>query len=334
MNKDLKFKKVFVTGGAGYVGSLLVPSLLEKGYEVVVYDMFLYGDTISEHQNLRKINADIRDKGKLIESAKGIDAFIHLACISNDPSFDLNPQLGKSINYDSFFNVLDAAREGGTRRFILASSTSQYGIKPLDMKVTEETPAEPITDYAKYKLECEKIMRERDDLVGNMEYVFVRPSTLCGYAPRLRLDLTVNILTMNALIDKKIRMFTPDALRPSLNIRDMVRFYEVMLDSPRELINKQAFNVSFVNATIREYAELVRRTLGGNVELEVTPTDDKRSYHVNASKIRDKFGFKFKHTIEDAINSIREAHEKGKIVDGLNNPLYYNVKQMKRVGLK
>ena len=156
--ENLKFKKVFITGGAGYVGSALVPDLLDKGYEVTVYDLFIYGDNLKDHPHLKKIKADIRDRAKLIESTRGHDAFIHLACISNDPSFDLDPRLGKSINHDAFVNVIDAAKNSNIKRFILASSTSQYGVKDPKIQVTEDTEPEPITDYAKYKLECEKIM--------------------------------------------------------------------------------------------------------------------------------------------------------------------------------
>ncbi len=332
---SLKFKRVFITGGAGYVGSLLVPSLLSKGYEVIVYDLFLYGDTLPDNPRLKKIKGDIRDRDKLIKSAHGADAFIHLACISNDPSFDLAPDLGKSINFGAFPNVLDAARLGGVKRFILASSTSQYGIKPAHVKVTEETEAEPITDYARYKIECEKIMKTRADLVGNMEYVFVRPSTLCGYAPRLRLDVSVNTLTINALEKHKMRIKGGNQLRPTMNIKDMVRFYELMLEAPSELIDEQAFNVSYTNASILQFAQMVRDVLEDQtVEFEMIPSDDPRSYHVDATKIKKVLGFEFKYNVKDAINSIVEAYEEGKIKDGLNNPLYYNVKLMKETSLK
>lgn len=328
------FKTVFITGGAGYVGSALVPELLKKGYFVTVYDLFIYGnDVLKPHQNLKTITADIRDKNALIKASEGHDAFIHLACISNDPSFDLNPELGKSINFDAFQNVIDAVKQNEIKRFIVASSTSQYGIKPLDMDVTEETEADPITDYAKYKIECERLLQMTD--MGNTEYVFVRPATLCGYASRLRLDLSVNILTINALVNKKIKIFGGQQMRPALNIKDMVRVYELMLEAPGEKINKQAFNVSYANMTIREIAELVRTVIADNeISFEVTPTDDKRSYHVNADKIKRVLGFKCKYDFADAINSLVQAYKNGLIVDGLSNPYYYNIKRMKEIKLK
>lgn len=329
----MKFKNIFVTGGAGYVGSALVPVLLEKGYNVVVYDLYIYGDALQPHPNLKKIKGDIRDRGKLIESVKGADAIIHLACISNDPSFDLDPELGKSVNYDGFKNVIDAVKQGGAKRLIVASSTSQYGVKPANVDVTEDTEAEPITDYAKYKIECERLLQNTG--MGDIEYVFVRPATICGYAPRLRLDLSVNILTINALINKKIKIFGGSQMRPVINIKDIVRFYELLLEAPRKKIDKQAFNIAYTNITIKDLAELVKKVIGDNsIEFETVPTNDNRSYHVNADKMKKVLGFKCKYDIEDAIRSLIEAYNKGLVIDGLNNPVYYNIKRMKEISLK
>lgn len=328
------FKNIFITGGAGYVGSALVPSLLEKGYRITVYDLYIYGnDILASHPNLVQIRGDIRNGRKLIGSCKGADVFIHLACISNDPSFDLDPALGKSINYDAFQNIIDAVKLGGIERLIIASSTSQYGIKPADVEVTEEIEAKPTTDYAKYKLECERLLQSED--IGDAEYVFVRPATLCGYAPRLRLDLSINILTINALINKKIKIFGGDQMRPALNIKDMVRFYELMIDTPGEKINQQAFNVSYRNNTIRELAELVKKTIGDeSIVFEVSNSDDNRSYHVNCDKMKKILDFECRFGFEDAIISLIDAYKHGLIIDGLNNPLYYNIKRMKQIGLR
>lgn len=329
----MNFETVFITGGAGYAGSLLVPALLEKGHKIIAYDLFIYGDVLRPHPNLKQIKGDIRDRNKLIGSSKGADAFIHLACISNDPSFDLNPELGKSINFDAFRNVIDACRLNSVKRLIVASSTSQYGVKPIGMDVTEDTEAEPITDYAKYKIECERLLQDTD--VGDMSYVFVRPATLCGYSPRLRLDLSVNILTINALINKKIKIFGGSQMRPALNIKDMVRFYELMLELPKEKIHGHAFNVSYANKTIREIAEIVKKTIGDDsIGFEVTPSNDPRSYHVSTEKMKRALGFECRYSIEDAVRSLVDAYNKGLIVDGLENPLYYNIKRMKEINLK
>jgi len=329
----MQFKNIFITGGAGYVGSKLVPQLLDKGDYVTVYDLCIYGDVLNPHPNLNLIKEDIRNKKKLIESSKNHDSFIHLACISNDPSFDLNPELGKSINFDAFKNVIEAVNKGGIERLIVASSTSQYGIKPVDVDVTEDTVANPITDYAKYKLACEQLLMNTD--MGNTEYVFVRPATLCGYAKRLRLDLSVNILTINALINKKIKIFGGDQMRPALNIKDMVRFYELMLDAPKEKIHEQAFNVSYKNMTINEIANVVKNVVGDDsIQFEVTPSNDNRSYHVNTDKMKKILNFECKYDLEDAIKSIMNAYNSGLIIDGLNNPNYYNIKKMKEIELK
>lgn len=329
----MDYKSIFITGGAGYVGSCLVPRLLEKGYRVTVYDLFIYDYKFPEHPHLRQVRADIRDRKRLMEESRNADAFIHLACISNDPSFDLDPELGRSINYDAFPNIINAVRHGKSRLLLLASSTSQYGVKPADMEVTEESEHEPITDYARYKYECEKLCRSSG--LGGKAYAFVRPATLCGYAPRLRLDLSVNILTINALVSRKIRIFGGEQIRPALHILDMARFYELLLETPAGKISGEAFNVSHKNISIRELAELVKKTLGdSSIEFEVTPTDDRRSYHVNTDKMKRVLGFSTEYTFEDAILSIKEAYEKGLIKDALDNPLYYNIKRMKEIGLK
>lgn len=330
-----KIKNVLITGGAGYVGSALIPSLLEKNYNVTVYDLYLYGDVFShqkDHPNLTQVKADIRDKNKILDAAENIDAIIHLACISNDPSYELNPNLGKSINYDAFFNVLDAAKKNYVKRFIYASSSSVYGIKNEE-NVKENVPAEPLTDYSKFKLECEKILLNFDE--PNMECAVVRPATVCGYAPRLRLDLVVNILTIHALINKKIKIFGGEQLRPNINIKDMVRVYEALLSAPAKKINGQVFNAGYQNLSVNKIAELIKDTIGdSSIMFETIPTDDIRSYHINSDKIREFLDFEPKYSIQNGIKSICKAHESRLIKDGLNNPLYHNIKLMQKVNLK
>lgn len=328
-------KKVFVTGGAGYVGSKLVPALLDEDYLVKVYDWFLYGDTLTEHPNLTKVRADIRDRRRVRSELYESDAVIHLACISNDPSFDLDPQLGKSINYDAFPNLVASSRDAGVKRFILASSTSQYGIKPPGTKVTEDVSADPQTDYARFKLACEQFMQSHPEIVGDMEYTFVRPSTICGYAPRLRMDLVVNTFTGHAVERKKITVYNGDNVRAALNIDDMVEFYKLMLNAPASLVDRQAFNVSDISAPIRDLAHLVRNTLRDDrIEIEEEKTNDTRSYPVDATKARETLGFECLHGIEKAVLSIRDAYNLGKIAEGLSNPMYHNIKRMQQIGLK
>ncbi len=280
--------RILITGGAGYVGSALVPSLLQKGYNVKVYDLYLYGDVFShlkDNPNLVEIKADIRDKKKLMEATKNVDVVIHLACISNDPSYELDPTFGKSINYDAFYNLLDAAKTNNVKRFIYASTSSVYGVKK-EKNVTENATCEPLTDYSKYKLECEKLLLEFGKKNSEIEHVIVRPATVCGYAPRLRLDLIVNILTIHALINKKIKIFGGSQLRPNINIKDMVRVYELLLSAPKDKINGEIFNAGYQNYTVEELANIVKNAIGDrDIISEYVQTDDMRSYHINSDKI-------------------------------------------------
>lgn len=332
---ELEFKNVLITGGAGYVGSALVPSLLDKGYNVTVYDLYLYGDVfkdIENHPNLNQIKADIRDKKSLIDASKNVDTIIHLACISNDPSYELDPELGKSINYNSFFNLLEASRLNKIKRFIYASTSSVYGIKK-EKNIRETATCKPLTDYSKFKLECEKLLLDYND--SDMDRVVLRPATVCGYARRLRLDLVVNILTIHALVNKKIKIFGGKQLRPNINIKDRVRVYETLLKAPSDKIDGEIFNAGYQNVSVDKIADLIKNTLGNpSLELEHIPTDDIRSYHINSDKIRDVLGFEPKYTIEEGILSIKKAYENGLINDGLNNPLYHNIKLMQNIGLK
>ncbi len=333
---DTGIKRVLITGGAGYVGSALVPSLLSKGYEVVVYDLYIYGDVFKgiNDSKLIQIKGDIRDKNKLVAASKGSDAIIHLACISNDPSFELNPGLGKSINFDAFYNVMEAARANNAKRLIYASTSSVYGLKP-EKNVVEEATLEPLTDYSKYKAECERVLKEEGE---DLEWVTIRPATVCGYAPRLRLDLVVNILTINALVNRKVKIFGGSQLRPNLNIKDMIRAYELLLTAPWEKLRHQTFNAGYQNLAVNEIAMLVKRIaekgIGLEVSLEVVPTNDNRSYHINSDKIKRVLGFTAKYTVEEAVETLVEAFKKGLLKDPLNNPLYHNIKQMQKLKLK
>jgi len=331
---DKKTWSVMITGGAGYVGSALVPRLLEEGHSVSVLDLYLYGDDIfsdlAGNPRLREIKGDLRD-AKAVETAlEGCDAVIHLACISNDPSYDLNPDLGKSINYDAFRPLVRAAKKAGVKRFIYASSSSVYGIKD-DAEVTEDLPLDPLTDYSKFKVLCEQVLEEERE--PGFVTLTIRPSTVCGYAPRLRLDLTVNILTNHAINNGKITVFGGNQKRPNLHINDMVDLYLHVLQQPDEKIDGKIFNAGYENFTVMEIAEMVRDSIGSDVDIEVTPTDDNRSYHVSSEKMRRELGFEPRYTISDAANDLRDAFKAGKIPDPMNDPVYYNIKLMKQVDL-
>ncbi len=329
-------KTVLITGGAGYIGSALVPELLQEGYKVIVYDLYLYGDIFSlfkNYPNLFQIKGDIRDKKKFIDASKNVDAILHLACISNDPSYELNPALGKSINYDAFYNLIEAARFNNVKRFIYASTSSVYGVK-REKNVRETSICEPLTDYSKYKLECEKILLDFGEKNPDIGHVIVRPATVCGYALRLRLDLVVNILTINALMTGKIKIFGGKQLRPNINIKDIVQVYKLFLKAQVEKINGNIFNVGYQNRSVENLAHIVKEVIGDEeIKFVRVSTDDMRSYHINSDKIEKVLGFKPKYTIEDGVQSLVNAYNKGLIIDGLNNPLYYNIKLMQKIDL-
>jgi nucleoside-diphosphate-sugar epimerase len=330
-----KLKTVLVTGGAGYVGSVLVPKLLQHGYKVKVVDLFLYGvhvlDTVKGHANLELYKGDIRDRGLLERSIPGCDAVIHLACISNDPSFDLDPALGCSINYDAFFDLVAVSKENRVKRFVYASSSSVYGIKEEE-NVTEDLELDPLTDYSKYKAMCEDVLlRERE--AGFVPLV-LRPATVCGYSPRLRLDLTVNILTNHAIHNRKILVFGGQQRRPNIHIEDVTDLYIRSLEWPDEAIDGQIFNAGYENHKVMEIAEIVQDVIGQDVEIVITPTDDHRSYHISSEKIKSELGFVPQHTIKDAVLDLQNAFAGGKIPDSMSNDNYFNVKAMQALNLK
>ena len=237
--------KIFITGGAGYVGAVLVPYLLEEGYKLTVLDLMIYGvDVLPSHPNLNTIKGDIRDQTLLRELISDHDAVIHLACISNDPSFELNPDLGKSINLDAFRPLVEISKHADVQRFIYASSSSVYGIKE-EPDVHEELTLEPLTDYSCFKADCEKILAEYQS--DDFTTVTVRPATVCGYSPRQRLDVVVNILTNLAYHKREISVFGGDQLRPNIHIADMVEAYMVLLKAPKEKIAGKTFNAGYEN---------------------------------------------------------------------------------------
>ena len=327
-----QFSSVYVTGGAGYVGSILIPKLLAEGYKVSVIDLFIYGDdVIEDHPNLTKIKGDIRDAELLGKTIPGHDVVIHLACISNDPSFDLNPELGKSINLDAFEPMVQIAKEGGVKRFIYASSSSVYGIKD-EPQVTEDMELTPLTDYSRFKAMCEEILAkyQSDDFTT----VTIRPATVCGYSPRLRLDLVVNILTNLAINKGQITVFGGSQKRPNIHIEDMTDLYVQLLDMPSEKIAGGIYNAGYENHPVAELASIVKDVVGDQVEIVTSPTDDLRSYHVSSQKIRDELGFIPSRTIDDAVKDLKKAFDEGKVPDSLSDPRYFNVKLMNLIELK
>lgn len=334
-------QKILVIGGAGYVGSALVPKLLDAGHYVRVLDTFWFGyDTFNDFlannfaDRLDFVEGDIR-RCNLKSAMESIDCVIHLACISNDPSFELNRDLGRSINYDAFLKVIDTARSMKIKRFIFASTSSVYGLKN-EPKVTEDLALEPLTDYSKYKAFCE--MELRMIPLNELPWVIIRPATVCGYAPRLRLDLTVNILTIAALTKGKITVFGGSQKRPNINIDDMADLYsQLVVETDKKIIGK-IFNAGKDNFSVMDIAKIVEMTVSDyrrnitKIEIEVKPTSDLRSYHVSSEKIYRELSWRAKRTVVDAVKSLIQAYDGGKIPNP-EDPKYYNIKTMQKLNI-
>jgi nucleoside-diphosphate-sugar epimerase len=326
--------RVLVTGGAGYVGSALVPKLLRAGHEVTVVDLYLFGDdvlaAVAADPRLREVRGDIRDEALLERELAECDAVIHLACISNDPSFELDPALGKSINYDAFPALVRIAKRQGVRRFIYASSSSVYGVKDLP-EVTEDEELEPLTDYSKYKALCEEVLLA--EAAPGFTTLVLRPATVCGWSPRLRLDLTVNILTNHAFHNGAIKVFGGSQLRPNIHIEDMTDLYLLALRLPDQQIDRRVLNAGYENHSVAQIAEIVRGVLP-HAEVETSPTDDLRSYHISSKRIREELGFVPSHTIRDAVRDLVQAFESGRAPAAMDDSRYYNVRRMQETALR
>ena len=337
----MSIKKVLVTGGAGYVGSVLVPRLIREGYSVKVLDLYLYGedvlDSVKNSPNLEQIIGDIRDQDLLRKSLSDVDAVIHLACISNDPSFELNPELGKSINFDAFEPLVKISKQQGVKRFIYASSSSVYGVSEQP-DVTEEHPLNPMTDYSKFKALCEPVLLNEQS--SDFTTVVIRPATVCGYSPRQRLDLSVNILTNHAVNTGKIKVFGGIQKRPNLHIEDMVDLYIQLLRETDHRIAGKIFNAGYQNLKIETIASLVKGVVEKEMpeksplEIVTTTTDDLRSYHISSEKIGRELGFVARRTIEDAVRDLCLAFKSGGLPESMTHSRYFNIKKMQEVDLQ
>jgi nucleoside-diphosphate-sugar epimerase len=328
---------VLVIGGSGYCGSVLVPQLLNDGYNVTVFDIMWYGKEHlpTHHPNFTAVEGDVRDIHRVAEACANQDAVIHLACISNDASFELDEALSTTVNMDAFEPVVVAAKEAGVKRFIFASSSSVYGVSDAP-DVTEEHPLVPLTLYNKYKGMCEPVLFRYTDetFVG----VVFRPATVCGYGPRQRLDVSVNILTNHAINRGRITVFGGDQLRPNLHIQDYVDTCRLLLTAPAKKISDETFNVGYQNLSIMDIARTVKNVVEeemperGEIPIEVAESDDPRSYHINSEKIARILGFRPRHSIEDAVRDLCRAFRDGRLPDSLDDDRYYNVRTMKGIG--
>jgi nucleoside-diphosphate-sugar epimerase len=317
--------KVLVTGGAGYVGCVLCRMLVERGHDVTAVDTMYFGDAGLDElrKDARVVKGDIRDD--VAPLLRGQDAVLHLAAISNDPSSDLAPELTQQTNYDAVVRLVKAAKREGVARFVNVSTSSVYGVKDVP-NVTEDLPLEPLTIYSRTKAEAEAIVHAENS--EDFCAFSIRPATVCGWSPRMRLDLTVNILTMHAVLNKRIRVFGGAQKRPNIHIWDICDYYERLLKTPAEKVGGKAFNAGYENHTVMEIAEMVRSEVGGDVSIATEPTNDPRSYHISSEKIKRVLGFEPRKTLRDAVRDVAAAFRDGRIANP-EDVNYYNVKKMK-----
>jgi nucleoside-diphosphate-sugar epimerase len=310
--------KVLVTGACGYKGHVLIPKLLARGYEVIAFDLQWFGNYLLPHKNLSVIKGDVRNINSI--PLDGVDCIIHLSSIANDPCGDLDPKLTWEVSALATMQLADKAKRMGVKRFIYASSGSVYGVKE-EAQVTEELELKPISEYNKTKMVGERVLLSyQDDMVVQI----LRPATVCGYSPRMRLDVSVNLLTMQALSKGKITVFGGDQVRPNIHIDDITDVYLYLIDHPEVT---GVYNAGFENISIMDIAKLVTKYIP--VEIAVTESNDPRSYRINSDKLLAA-GYKPKKTVEDAIREIIEQYRTGVLKD---EDHFYNLRWMEKTVL-
>ncbi|QWD96902.1 NAD(P)-dependent oxidoreductase [Polynucleobacter sp. MG-6-Vaara-E2] len=310
--------KILVTGACGYKGHILVPKLLKRGHEVIAFDLQWFGNYLQPHPKLLVLKGDVRDIDLI--SLEGVDSIIHLSSIANDPCGDLNPKLTWEVSALATMQLADKAKRSGVKRFIYASSGSVYGVKE-ELDVTEDLELKPLSEYNKTKMVGERVLLSYED---DMVVQIVRPATVCGYSPRMRLDVSVNLLTMQALSKGKITVFGGDQVRPNIHIDDITDVYLHLLDHPGIT---GIYNAGFENISIKDIAKLVTKYLP--VEIEITDSNDPRSYRINSDKLLAT-GYKPKKIVEDAIKEIIEKYHSGILRD---EDHFYNLRWMEKTVL-
>ena len=331
-------KKILIFGGSGYVGSNLLYQLLKK-YHVINYDLNLFG---SKHlpyknKNFTMVKGDVRDIKRIEQILKKFNPYqiIHLACISNDPSFLLNKTLSKEINLVAFKNLIKLLEDFEFQKFLFVSTCSVYGVSKKK-NITEKHPLKAITQYNKYKGDCEKILLDRKNNL--YKTCIIRPATVCGVSRKMRFDLSVNILTNFAYHKKFINVFGGEQKRPNVHIDDVVNFYDYLSEEDFTKCNNESFNFGEENLKIIEIAKKVKKIVEKiakyKININVTKSNDMRSYHVNSEKYKKFFKFRIKKTVDDAIYELCNYFKKNKINDSFSNPNYHNVKKLIKINLK
>tara|TARA_B100000989_G_scaffold295109_1_gene275454 strand:+ start:49 stop:1068 length:1020 start_codon:yes stop_codon:yes gene_type:complete len=329
-------KKILITGGSGYVGSRLIYKLLEEtNYYIINYDISLFGDNhLPKNNNFFYYKEDITDPKKFEEVIvkHNVDTVLHLACISNDPTYELNSELSKKINYDCFEELVKISKKNNVKKFIYASTCSVYGISDSP-NVIETNELKPITDYNKYKALCEPILLKYLD--NKFQGIIIRPATVCGFSEKMRFDLTVNILTNYAYNKGYIRVFGGRQSRPNCHIDDMCALYKKLVDDDISKYSGEIFNVGTENLKIIEAAEKVKSVMQNklnknNIEIRVEESADIRSYMINSDKIKNLLGFEFKKTVTNAIEDLCDAFEKNIIKDSFSDQ-WSNIKVLTKI---
>lgn len=310
---------ILIIGGLGYTGSVLTNHLLNDGNKISIIDSGWFGDHIKKNSNLKKIKIDIRNISKL--NFRGIDKVVHLANIPNDPSVDLNPSLSWEVNALSTKLIVEKCIQSKVKHFIYASSGSVYGVKK-EKKVTEKLSLSPISIYNKTKMVSEKVIESYKDEIN---YHIIRPATVCGVSPRMRFDVSVNLLTLQALKKKQITVFGGNQIRPNIHLKDMIRIYEFFI---KKKIPSGFYNAGFENLKIINIAKMIQRKT--NAKIKIIKSNDPRSYRQDSSKLID-LGYERKYGVNDAIEEIINLSKKKKIKVNQSN---FTVKWMKKLKIQ
>lgn len=307
--------RILVTGGCGYKGTVLVPKLLKAGHTVTALDIMWFGNFLAPHPNLTVVRGDVRNVDAI--ALAGMDAIVHLSSVANDPCGDLDPKLTWEISCLATMQLADRAKRNGIKQFVYASSGSVYGIKE-ELQVVEDMTLEPITEYNKTKMVAERVLLS---YAGDMAVQIVRPATVCGYSPRMRLDVAVNLLTMQALSKGEITVLGGDQTRPNIHMDDITDLYLFLLDHPE---HTGVYNAGFENLSILEIAQRITKYIP--VKVTVKESNDPRSYRVNSDRLLAT-GFRPKKTVDDAIREVIEKFQAGELKD---EDRYYNLKWMQQ----